>query len=225
MKRSFAIVRLVFLIFFVISFLTNILGPLIPDIINSFKLSLGLAGFLPFAFFIAYGVMSIPAGMLLERFREKPVMIAAFAIAFAGSTAVRRGAAVRGRARLSFPDRDRHDHAAGRDQPAAAGGRRRGAFRGELGGRAARLRRRVVPQPLRLLVSGDPLKAGQPADGPLLRVLAGVVPRELPVGVALLGVRGRHGGDDRHPGRDPAAAVRARRRGSASDPGPRIASC
>jgi len=29
--------------------------------------------------------MSIPAGMLLERFREKPVMIAAFACAFAGS--------------------------------------------------------------------------------------------------------------------------------------------
>jgi FHS family L-fucose permease-like MFS transporter len=79
------IVLLVFLIFFVISFLTNILGPLIPDIINSFHLSLALAGFLPFAFFVAYGVMSIPAGMLLERFREKPVMIAAFAAAFAGS--------------------------------------------------------------------------------------------------------------------------------------------
>ncbi|HEY0590196.1 MAG TPA: MFS transporter, partial [Thermoanaerobaculia bacterium] len=84
-QRRVSIVLLVFLIFFVISFLTNILGPLIPDIINSFKLSLGLAGFLPFAFFIAYGVMSIPAGMLLERFREKPVMIGAFAIAFAGS--------------------------------------------------------------------------------------------------------------------------------------------
>jgi fucose permease len=79
------IVLLVFLIFFVISFLTNILGPLIPDIISGFHLSLGLAGFLPFAFFAAYGVMSIPAGMLLERFREKPVMIAAFATAFAGS--------------------------------------------------------------------------------------------------------------------------------------------
>lgn len=79
------IVALVFLIFFVISFLTNILGPLIPDIISGFRITLGLAGFLPFAFFVAYGVMSIPAGMLLERFREKPVMLAAFACAFAGS--------------------------------------------------------------------------------------------------------------------------------------------
>jgi fucose permease len=79
------IVLLVFLIFFVVSFLTNILGPLIPDLISGFHISLGLAGFLPFAFFAAYGVMSIPAGLLLERFREKPVMIAAFASAFAGS--------------------------------------------------------------------------------------------------------------------------------------------
>jgi len=84
-RRRPWIVLLVFLIFFVISFLTNILGPLIPDIISGFHLSLGLAGFLPFAFFAAYGVMSIPAGLLLERFREKPVMIAAFASAFAGS--------------------------------------------------------------------------------------------------------------------------------------------
>ena len=29
--------------------------------------------------------MSIPAGMLLERWREKPVIIAAFALAFCGS--------------------------------------------------------------------------------------------------------------------------------------------
>ena len=84
-KRYPFIVLLVFLIFFVISFLTNILGPLIPDIIDGFSLSLALAGFLPFAFFVAYGVMSIPAGMLLERYREKAVMLAAFALAFAGS--------------------------------------------------------------------------------------------------------------------------------------------
>ena len=84
-KRYPLIVLLVFLVFFAISFLTNILGPLVPDIITGFHLSLALAGFLPFAFFVAYGVMSIPAGMLLERYREKPVMVAAFGLAFAGS--------------------------------------------------------------------------------------------------------------------------------------------
>ncbi len=85
MKRNYFIVGLIFLVFFVISFLTNILGPLIPDVITSFSLSLTLAGFLPFSFFIAYGVMSIPAGMLVERYKEKPVLLAAFVIAFAGS--------------------------------------------------------------------------------------------------------------------------------------------
>lgn len=81
------IVLLVFLIFFVISLLTNILGPLIPDLIRSFSLSLGMAGFLPFSFFLAYGVMSIPAGTLVERFREKVVIACAFGMAFAGALA------------------------------------------------------------------------------------------------------------------------------------------
>ncbi len=85
MKRNIYIVVLIFLIFFVISFLTNILGPLIPDIIDSFQLSLTLAGFLPFSFFIAYGVMSIPAGVLVEKYKEKKVILYAFVIAFGGA--------------------------------------------------------------------------------------------------------------------------------------------
>ena len=86
MQRSRAIVGLVFLIFFVISFLTNILGPLVPDIISAFSLSLTLAGFLPISFFVAYGVMSIPAGTLVERRGERVVMAAAFGAACAGAT-------------------------------------------------------------------------------------------------------------------------------------------
>jgi fucose permease len=78
-------VAIVFLTFFVMSLLTNILGPIVPDIINSFSVSLAAAAFLPFSFFIAYGVMSIPAGFLVERLGEKPVMIAAFLVGTAGS--------------------------------------------------------------------------------------------------------------------------------------------
>src|SRR5262245_12466932 len=84
-RRYPLIVLLVFLVFFVISFLTNILGPLVPDIIDGFHLSLGMAGFLPFSFFIAYGVMSIPAGILLEKYAEKPVLVGSFALAFLAS--------------------------------------------------------------------------------------------------------------------------------------------
>jgi FHS family L-fucose permease-like MFS transporter len=85
MKANSHMVALVFLIFFVIALLTNILGPIVPDIIDSFHLTLTAAALLPFSFFLAYGVMSIPAGMLVEVYREKAVILAAFLIAFFGS--------------------------------------------------------------------------------------------------------------------------------------------
>src|SRR6266481_5977331 len=85
MARNRYMVSLVFLTFFVMSLLTNILGPIVPDIISSFHVSLTAAGFLAFAFFIAYGVMSIPAGFLVERYTEKPVMIMAFLLGTLGS--------------------------------------------------------------------------------------------------------------------------------------------
>ena len=85
MARSRYAVGLVFLTFFVISLLTNIFGPIVPDIISSFRVSMTAAGFLAFAFFIAYGVMSIPAGFLVERFTEKPVMVLAFLAGTLGS--------------------------------------------------------------------------------------------------------------------------------------------
>jgi fucose permease len=85
MKRSKYIVALVLATFFVISFLTNILGPIIPDIIQSFHVSLTAAALLPFSFFIAYGVLSIPAGFLVESWGEKKVMLVSFAVALAGA--------------------------------------------------------------------------------------------------------------------------------------------
>ncbi len=85
MKRNNLIVALIFLIFFVISFLSNILGPLIPDIIDSFDLSIRLAGFLPFSFFVAYAVMSIPSGILVEKYSEKTVTLLGFTFAFAAA--------------------------------------------------------------------------------------------------------------------------------------------
>lgn len=85
MKRNVYIVGLILLTFFVISFLTNIIGPLVPDIIESFDLSLTLVALLPFAFFIAYGVMSIPSGMLVEKYGEKNIMVLAFFISFLGA--------------------------------------------------------------------------------------------------------------------------------------------
>lgn len=85
MGKKYSVVVLILLIFFVISLMQNMLGPLIPDIIDGFNISLTLAGFLPFSFFIAYAVMSIPTGFLIEKFREKYVMLAGFIISFSGA--------------------------------------------------------------------------------------------------------------------------------------------
>lgn len=85
MKKNILLVVLIMLVFFVISFLTNILGALNAKVSESFTLTDTMAGLLPFAFFIAYGVMSIPSGFLVEKYGEKPVMMLAFLFAFTGS--------------------------------------------------------------------------------------------------------------------------------------------
>ena len=77
---------LIMMFWFTISFITNILGPLIPDIVHNFNLkNLALAGFIPTSFFLAYAVMSIPAGMLIDRYGEKPVLFIGFLMPFVGS--------------------------------------------------------------------------------------------------------------------------------------------
>lgn len=85
MKGKIYIIVLILLVFFVISFLTNILGPIIPAIIKDFDLSLTLVAVLPFSFFLAYGLMSIPSGILVEGIGAKRVMQFAFILAFIGA--------------------------------------------------------------------------------------------------------------------------------------------
>jgi fucose permease len=87
MKPNYPIVGLVFLIFMVIAVITNIMGAIVPDVGVAFGLKKALVGFLPFAFFLAYGVASIPSGMMVERYREKAAIAFAFGLAVAGSLA------------------------------------------------------------------------------------------------------------------------------------------
>ncbi len=85
MRTNTLIVILILLTFFVISFLTNILGALNPNVSQGYSLTETMAGFLPFAFFIAYGIMSVPSGILVEKWGEKRMMIIAFAFGFVGA--------------------------------------------------------------------------------------------------------------------------------------------
>ncbi|PQB04188.1 MFS transporter [Aureitalea marina] len=77
-KRYPKLVLLVMMVFFSISLITNILNSILADVKVSFELSLAMAGWLPFSFFVAYGVMSIPAGFLVEKYSDKRLLITAF---------------------------------------------------------------------------------------------------------------------------------------------------
>lgn len=79
-KRYIHIIALVMIVFFVISFITNILNSIIVDVKDSFDLSLTLTGLLPFTFFIAYGIMSIPAGFLSEKYSERTLLSVSFLV-------------------------------------------------------------------------------------------------------------------------------------------------
>jgi FHS family L-fucose permease-like MFS transporter len=85
MKRSYYLVVLIFLIFFAISFLTNILGSINPNVSDSFSLNGTMTGLLPFSFFIAYALMSIPSGMIVQKYSEKKSLILAWILAFCGA--------------------------------------------------------------------------------------------------------------------------------------------
>ena len=85
MKRSFYLLILIFLVFFAISFLTNILGSINPNVTDSFALSGTMTGMLPFSFFIAYAIMSIPSGMFVQKYGEKKSLILAWILAFTGA--------------------------------------------------------------------------------------------------------------------------------------------
>jgi FHS family L-fucose permease-like MFS transporter len=65
MKRNYYLVDLIFFIFFAISFLTNILGSINPNVRDSFSLNGTMTGLFPFSFFIAYVLMSISSGMIV----------------------------------------------------------------------------------------------------------------------------------------------------------------
>ena len=80
------LVLFVLFTFFIISILTNVLGALNPSATLSFGLTETMAGFLPFSFFIAYGLMSIPAGILLEKYGQRIMLIVAFLLSCMGST-------------------------------------------------------------------------------------------------------------------------------------------
>ncbi len=81
-NRSIGMVILIFIIFFVISLLSNIINAVLPQVKESYSLTHGMAGLLPLSFFIAYGFMSIPSGMLVKVMNRKAMLVLPFVVAF-----------------------------------------------------------------------------------------------------------------------------------------------
>lgn len=65
----------IFLSYFTFGMITNVLGVIIPEVIKQYQLSLFAGGLLAFSFFLAYGICSIPTGLLMDRFGAKPLVI------------------------------------------------------------------------------------------------------------------------------------------------------
>jgi FHS family L-fucose permease-like MFS transporter len=78
----------IFLSYFTFGMITNVLGVIIPEVIRQYNLSLFLAGLLPFAFFLAYFLCSIPTGLLMDRFGAKALVLLGVALMGLGSMVV-----------------------------------------------------------------------------------------------------------------------------------------
>jgi fucose permease len=70
-----ALLWVIFFSYFTFGMITNVLGVIIPEVIKQYQLSMFAAGFLAFSFFLAYGVISIPAGLLMDRVGAKPLVL------------------------------------------------------------------------------------------------------------------------------------------------------
>jgi FHS family L-fucose permease-like MFS transporter len=71
-------------LFFAWGFITALNDPLVAAVKGIFTLSRFEAQFIAFAFFIAYGIISFPAAVLLQRFRPMPSIVAALVTMIVG---------------------------------------------------------------------------------------------------------------------------------------------
>jgi MFS transporter, FHS family, L-fucose permease len=87
-ERPSGLLWVIFLAYFTFGMITNVLGVVIPEVIKQYDLSLFAAGLLAFSFFLAYGLCSIPTGLLVDRFGAKPLLLVGVALMAFGCLAI-----------------------------------------------------------------------------------------------------------------------------------------
>lgn len=64
--------------------MVSIIGALIPDIIKTFRLSYSEAAVLPLSYYISFGILAIPLGIIIEKFAYKKVLLASYTAGIIG---------------------------------------------------------------------------------------------------------------------------------------------
>jgi FHS family L-fucose permease-like MFS transporter len=79
---------IMFASYFAFGSILNVVGVVIPIVIRQYQLSLFTGGLLAFAFFIAFGVFSVPAGLAADRLGSKPVTVSGMLLMSIGCGAI-----------------------------------------------------------------------------------------------------------------------------------------
>lgn len=82
------LLRLFFAAYFTFGIVLNVVGVVIPIVIQQYRLSLFAGGLLAFAFYISFGVFSVPAGLIADRIGSKPVVLGGLFLMSAGCGAI-----------------------------------------------------------------------------------------------------------------------------------------
>ncbi len=79
-----AIVVLVNLAYFEVGLMVSIMGAIIPEIIGFYGLNYAAAASLPVAYYLSFGFMAIPSGLIIEKWSYKKSMLLAYITVLAG---------------------------------------------------------------------------------------------------------------------------------------------
>ncbi len=87
-ERPSRLLWVLFASYFTFGIVLNVVGVVIPILIHQYRLSLFAGGLLAFALYIPFGVCSIPAGLLADRFGAKPVVLSGVFLMAVGCGAI-----------------------------------------------------------------------------------------------------------------------------------------
>jgi fucose permease len=84
MMNNRKIIVFINLMFFQVGLLVSMMSALIPEMIDSFNIGYGPASVLPFAYYAAFALLCIPAGIAGEKYSSWKILLFAFLFAIAG---------------------------------------------------------------------------------------------------------------------------------------------